>query len=329
MVNGICSIREKYILGRLVLALLFLHLSADIAAAKILTIGIITNVGIHQRTVEGFKQGMVDIGYTEGQNVRYIFDGILDGDVDAIDAEIEKILAQDVDMLVTMANEVSLRAKVIIGGSGIPILIAGSSRPVEEGLLDSLGRPGGDITGVRVADNYAKTLEWLLAMLPDTRKVVVPYNPADSVSIVALDGLDGKAARLGIELICNPVASVEDAVAVIENLPEDVDAIYRMPSPTLDPRNEPLSHAAITRKLPMISCLPLDDAVLMTFSADLFRAGKQTARLAQMVYNGAKPSDLPVETCDAELTINLKTAEAIGVYIPDEILLQAETIIRQ
>jgi putative ABC transport system substrate-binding protein len=77
-----------------------------------------------------------------------------------------------------------------------------------------------------------------------------------------------------------------------------------------------------------VACLPLDEAVLMTFSADLFEAGKQTARLADQIRQGKKPSELPVETCDATLTVNLKTAKKLGLHIPDDILLSAKTIIR-
>lgn len=298
------------------------------ASADIFTIGMITNVQIHAQTIEGFKAGMAEWGYSEGRNVRYVYNGVVEGGEKEIDAEIEDILAQDIDLFLTVANEVSLRVKERLKGSGIPILIAGSSRPVEEGLLESLGRPGGNITGVRVADNYAKTLEWLSIIFPGTRKVLVPYNPADAVSVVALDGLDASVAKMGIQLVCHPVTSLEEAVSIIENPPEDVDAVYRIPSPTLDSENSKLSRVAIARNLPLIACLPLDDAVLMTFAADLYKAGKQTARLAHLIRRGAKPSELPVETCDADLTINLKTAEEIGLYVSDEILLQAKTIVR-
>jgi len=311
-----------------VLGLLFLNCGGSQASAEDFTIGIITNVQIHVQTMEGFKAGMVELGYVEGKNTRYVYNGVVEGDANRIDAEIETILARHVDLLLTMANEVSLRAKKYLEGSGIPILIAGSSRPMEEGLLESLGHPGGDITGVRVADNYAKTLEWLSRIVPDARRVLVPYNPRDAVSVVALEGLDKSAAKMGQELVCQPVQSVDEAVSIIENLPADVDAIYRIPSPTLDSRNGDLSRLAISKGIPLVACLPLDEAVLMTFSADLFEAGRQTARLAHMIRRGVNPADLPVETCDADLTINLNTAERIGIYIPDEILLQAKTIVR-
>jgi ABC-type uncharacterized transport system substrate-binding protein len=162
----------------------------------------------------------------------------------------------------------------------------------------------------------------------ETDKVYVPYNPNDEPSTAALDGMNIAASRMGIELVLDEVYSVEEAVVAIERLPGDIDAIFRIPSPTLDQRNHDLSQAAIKRKLPICASLPLDESVLLTLATDLSEMGKQAARLADQIFQGIKPADLPVETGEVFLTINLRTAETIGLYIPDEILVQANTIIR-
>jgi len=94
-------------------------------------------------------------------------------------------------------------------------------------------------------------------------------------------------------------------------------------------RNSELSQAAIDRGLTMAASVPLDEAVLLTCSTSVFDAGKQNSRLAHLIFQGAKPADLPVETADPTLTVNLDTAEKIGIYVPDEVLLQAKTIIRR
>jgi putative ABC transport system substrate-binding protein len=128
--------------------------------------------------------------------------------------------------------------------------------------------------------------------------------------------------------VLDEVHSVEEAVAAIESLPEDVDAIFRIPSPTLDPKNNELSQTAIKRGLPMGTGLPLGESVLLTLATNLFEMGKQAARLADQICQGTKPADLPVETGEIFMTINLKTAETIELDISNEILLQADTIIR-
>ena len=210
----------------------------------------------------------------------------------------------------------------------MPVVFGAVSKVVEKGIVESIHQPGGNLTGTQTSNQSPKALEWLLTITPEAKKVYVPYNPDDIASITILDELNKALPQLGIELLLDEVHSVEEAVAAIESLPEDVDAIFRIPSPTLDPRNAELSQAAIAQGLPMGAGLPLDEAVLLTLATDLFEAGKQTARLAHQIRQGSKPADLMVETTGIFLAINLKTAETIGLDIPDEVLLQADTIIR-
>jgi putative ABC transport system substrate-binding protein len=185
------------------------------------------------------------------------------------------------------------------------------------------------VTGTRVPFTSAKTLEFLLEVSPETAKIFLPFNPDDAVSLIVIDGLKEKLPQLGIELVYHEVTGFEDARAAIETLPDDIDAILRIPSPTLDPRSGELSQAAIRRGLPLVAGLPLDEAVFLTCASDFFTSGKQVARLTHLIHHGADPGELPVETTDPFLTINLDTAEKIGVYVPDGILVQAKTIIRR
>jgi putative ABC transport system substrate-binding protein len=245
-----------------------------------------------------------------------------------IEREIESLLAQDVDMLFTAGSAITLKARRAVSGKAIPVVFAAVASPVERGVVDSIPQPGGDLTGVQVGLEIPKALQWLVTIVPGAKKVYVPYNPDEEVSTITLAALDKAAAQLGIQIIGGQVHSVEEAVVAIESLPEDVGAVFRIPSPTLDSRNDELSRAAIRRRLPMGAGLPLDEAVLFTFAADMFAAGKQAARLAGRIREGVDPADLPVESAEIFLAINLKTAEAIGLDIQDTILLQADTIIR-
>jgi len=298
------------------------------APGKIYTIGIAGHTAFTNQVLEGFREGMPESGYVEGKNVNYIYcSRPLDNNDQIIDAELKKLLAQNIDMLLTAYNETALRAKKAVEGTDIPVLATVFSRPVEMGLVKTLSHPEGSVTGVQVADTMSKALELLGQIIPHTKKIYLPYNPDDPVSILYLYGLNKTASRLGIELVLHKVHSVEEAVTTIEGLPNDVDAIYRIPSPTLSPRNRKLSQAAIKRGLPMGSGTTLDEAALITFAAEPYNIGKQAARLAHQIRQGAKPADLPMETSEAYLTINLKTAEKIGLKIPDSLLLQAKTII--
>jgi putative ABC transport system substrate-binding protein len=298
------------------------------AMAKLFTIGVVNSVPVLSQALEGFKAGMAELGYVEGKDVKYIYHGLIEDNQKIIDAEIKDLLSRDIDMLLTVGNPAALRAKKAVEGTGMPVLVSSFHKPIESGLISSMPHPGGNITGVAGLDRASKALEWLKIIIPGLKKVYLPYNPDDAVSVVSISGLDKAAAKLGIELVLQKVHSVKEAVAAIESLPKDVKAIFRIPSPTLDPRNSELSQAAIKRGLPMGAVLQLDKEVLITLATDMYDIGKQTARLADQIRLGAKPADLPFETSDVFLTINLKTAEKIGLAIPYNVLAQAKTIIR-
>ncbi len=143
-----------------------------------------------------------------------------------------------------------------------------------------------------------------------------------------LAGMGNAPDQLGLTLVPYYTDSVDETVQAIRHLPPDMDAVLRIASPTLDDRNALLSRAAIERGIPMVSSVPLDAEVLLTVGGDLRGAGEQTARLAHLIFNGASPADLPVETAEALFTVNLETAAKIGLTIPEEVLARVHHIFR-
>ncbi|MBN1313415.1 MAG: ABC transporter substrate-binding protein [Anaerolineae bacterium] len=325
--RGKTRLRWNILIGMIVLGLLLAACSSP-RPPDPLTIGIVNHVESLTPAFDGFKAGMAALGYVEGEDVVYIYDGVIEPEYHALEREVEYLLAQDVEMLFTLGNLPTLVAKQVAAGTNIPIVFSPIMNPVEEGVVESLRCPGSNLTGVTNGTGTAKALEWLVTITPQADKVYLPYNPDDSVSLLVLSMLDEVPPQLDIEIVLGEVQSVEEAVAAIESLPEDIDAIFRIPSPTLDPRNRELSQAAIRRGVPIGGNLIMDEAVLITYAADDFEMGKQAARLADQIHRGVKPADLPVETAEFYITINLKTAEMIGLDIPDEILEQADIILR-
>jgi putative ABC transport system substrate-binding protein len=231
-------------------------------------------------------------------------------------------------LFLTVGNDTSLRAKKAVEGTDIPVLVASFHRPAETGLVKSLVMPGGNVTGVAGLDRTEKALEWLKVLTPGLKKVFLPYNPDDSVSVISLPGLDMAASQPDIEILYQKVHSVEEAIAAIKKLPKDVKALFIIPSPTLNPRNSEINQAAIGRGIATGSHIALEGGIMVTLATDFFLIGKQTSRLAHQIRRGVKPADIPFETSDVFLTINLKTAKRIGIHIPDDIIAQANTIIR-
>jgi putative tryptophan/tyrosine transport system substrate-binding protein len=298
------------------------------APIKIFRVGIISSRQIDESQLQGFMNGMTESGYTENKNIKYIYTGEIGINQMVIDAEINKMKTENVDLIITFGEGVTLRAKELLKGTDMPVVFGTEPWPVEDGLVESLSHPGGNLTGITLADSIPKALEWLVKITPNAKKVYVPYNPDDYFSATGISRVKKSAASLGINPVLGEVRSVEEAVKNIENLPKDIDAVFLIPSPTLTPRSKELSQAAIVRKVPIGSSLFSDELVLIKLASDFFDTGKKISKIANNILQGIKPADIPVEATEVSLVINVNTAEKIGLNIPDDILAQAKTIIR-
>lgn len=296
--------------------------------SKLFTIGVVAEFPAVTPTLEAFKANMTESGHAEGKDMTYIYHGPLGSDVKAIDNEIKNLLAQKVDLLLVISLLPAKQAKQAVAGTNIPVVFAPAHAVVENGLVESMNHPGGNLTGIQAGNEIPKALEWLVKITPQAGKIYVPYNPADEVSVEMLPIVEQIAAQLNVELVPGAVKSVEEAVAAIKSLPADIHAIFRILSSTLDPKNSELSQAAMKRGLPMGGFVRLDESMLFSMTIDPVEMGKQAARLSDQIRRGSKPADLPVEMAEVFLTINLKTAQVIGLDIPDEIVYRADKVIR-
>jgi len=319
---------KKMLLYGLVTSLLLLSFhGCDKTSSKPFTVGVVIALTAHTPCIDGFKAGMAELGYIESKNIIYIYNGPIENKQDVIDTEIKNLLSKHIDILF-ITGQPTLRAKKLLAGTNIPIVFSAAGYVRESGLVENITHPEGNITGVQVANTLEKAIDWLKTVKPDAKKIYIPYNPDDINSGLNLAFINNNKIKLGLEFIDGKVFTVEEAVSAIEKLPEDIDAILRFSSPTLDYGNNRLSAAAIKRRIPMISSVPLDEDVLLTFTSDFYKIGRQAARLAHQVRQGVKTSDLPIETAEAFMTINLKTAQKTGINIPDIVLVQAQKIIR-
>jgi putative ABC transport system substrate-binding protein len=199
--------------------------------------------------------------------------------------------------------------------------------PVGAGIVDSLRNPGGNITGITFGAQEARRLEWLIQVAPTIEEIYVPYNPDDRSAVLALEVVSEAAVALGVELITHEARNNEEITAAVENTPGEADAIFLLPDSLLGGR----ATEFVALQLPTSAANPGDltmHGVLTSYGVEQSSAGKQAARLADQILQGVKPSDLPVEMADFYLAINLKTAKAIGLDVPYEILQQADIIVR-
>jgi putative ABC transport system substrate-binding protein len=241
--------------------------------------------------------------------------------------EAESLVAQDVDLIFTIGTQATLRAKRAVEGTDIAVIFAPVIHPVEEGVVESARHPGGNVTGVQGGNTIPKALEWSLMLVLGATKVYVPYNRVDKASVTSVALLYDAAFTLGIELVLDEVSTPEEVMATIETLPED-GVFFMVALPSLGGID--FAEVATERGIAVGSYLSVitESGGLVSYATDHFFIGKQAARLADQVLRGTAPADLPVETSECFLTIDLKIAQAIGLDIPDEILGQADTIIR-
>ena len=261
------------------------------------TIGVINYTPALKTALDGFKAGMADLDYVEGENITYLYGGVLDPNPEEIDAKIQSMLAQGVDLLFTLGTLPTIRAKQAVEGTDIPVVFAPVIDPVGQGIVDSLHHPGGNVTGVQRGNTIPKSLEWLLTLVPETTHIYTPYHLDDEVSIASIASLREAAAILKVELMLDEVNSPEEVTTAIETLPEDT-AIFFVPMPSLESGVNDFVEAAIEHKIATTSLQPyhLETGVLVINDIDLFSVGKQAAGLANQILQGIAPADLPVET---------------------------------
>jgi putative ABC transport system substrate-binding protein len=273
-----------------------------------------------------FRQGLREHGYIEAQNIQFEFRSA-DGKPNLLPVLAAEIVRLKVEIIVASQTPAVVAAKQAT--TEIPIVMAAAGDPVGTGLVASLARPGGNITGLSgtTAELGGKILELIREMLPSTRRVAVLANAADPFTKPFLKQIEvgGRALDMGIQAIM--VRGTDEFAAAFAAMEQErADAVIVQPSL---PR-KPAIVLALKHHLPPISPTPLFPAEggLMSYSAkqnDLYR---RAAYYIDRILKGAKPADLPVEQPTRfELVVNLKTAKALGLEIPPMVLARADEVI--
>jgi putative tryptophan/tyrosine transport system substrate-binding protein len=317
------------VMGLLVITGLLLTGCGGAPQTKTYTIGVVNPSLNQDDTVKGFKDGMTELGYVEGKNITYIYDGPVS--VDKLDTVAQGLVQAKVNLILSIATSATKAAQQATIGADIAVVFIPVTDPVGAGVVASLTKPGGNTTGVTPATQEGKRLEWLLRVAPKIKQIYIVYNPKDQSPVLALKTVSETAAKLGVKLITREVSTTEEAMLAFKNTPKEADAIFLLPDTMVNARGADIYKLAIELKLPTSgpNVGRVNEGALTAYGVDLpIAARQQAARLADQILQGAKPADLPVETAQLFAAINLKTAQAIGLNIPDEVLQQANIIIR-
>jgi len=293
------------------------------------TIGIVNLTSALDPVVDGFKAGMAERGYTEGDNVTYLYEGPV-GNIEGLDAAVQKLVDADVDMIFSLSTPATIAAKRVTAETNIPVVFGTVTNPIVVGLVDSLTQHEGNVTGVRTGGSEPKTLEWLHTVVPNLQRVYIPYNPNDASSSSALQEVIETAGPMGVDIVSVETPTPDAVLTALQTVPEDIDGILLLPDSIVVAQIADIVAFALEQKIPLagINKEHVEAGALLAYGTDHLTVGKQAARLAQQVLKGTSPADLPIETAEFYLAINLQTASTIGITIDDTTLRQAATIIR-
>ncbi len=287
---------------------------------------------VNPHVLEAFRHGLREQGWVEGQNllIEYRFGQGLYESLPGLAAELVRL---PVEVMVTTSTPAALAAKAAT--STIPIVFIAAADPVGSGLIATWGQPGGNITGVGgdVDVNTGKTFELLKEVVPAATRVAVLGNPNNPFYGAALQKLQAAAQLLRLDLhvmeVRDPASDLERAFAALAH--ERVDALCMLPEPALEPYRTRIVELVAARRLPAIYGVRsfVEAGGLMYYASDLAAQARSASVMVDKILRGTKPAEIPAEyPMKFTLTLNLKTAKALGLTIPPHILALADEVIR-
>jgi putative ABC transport system substrate-binding protein len=281
--------------------------------------------------IEAFKAGLRELGYAEGRDYS-IEQRTAQSDLTRLPALVAELLALKVDVIILQGTPAAMAARNAT--REVPILIIAVSDPVGSSLAASLARPGGNITGLTngvASELYSKRLDLLHQILPGMRRVGFLYNPDNAANVQGLRQIEIDCARLGFRSVGAPVRKVEEIEGAFKTLLRDkVQGLIVTPSTSnFSWRGSIIQHAA-EHRLPAIYGGGgfAESGGLISYSANTSDMYRRVASYADKIFKGTKPGDIPIEQpIKFETIINLRTAKALGIKIPDIVMLRADKVI--
>jgi putative ABC transport system substrate-binding protein len=319
----------------LLIGLFFFYISEAILVAgqsKVHHIGILLVGTPDYPTLRGFLSGLSEAGYVAGKNLA--LDLGVKGSYDEIRAVAKGYHEKKVGVVVAFGETSTAIAMKEIPQT--PIIFIHAIDPIGMGFVKSLARPGMNLTGLMSYSGFemqAKRLEMFKEVVPDLRRVALLYNALGAPHHTAnLMAVRSAASKLGLALVEKPAKSAAEAEQTVASVSRNnADGMFIICSFLFDPAFKNLAASARQKRLPLNGCTTSqvsEEGGLWVYAPDIYQMGHRAAHYVDRILNGAKPADLPVERpMKFELVINLKTAKALGLTIPQSVLSYVDKVI--
>ncbi len=301
-------------------------------AGKVPRIGLLSPFS-HSDTAlwhRAFLEGLRDLGWVEGKTILIEY-RYAEGRNDRLPELVADLVRLKVDIIVTAVTNDALAAKDAT--REIPIVMVAAGDPVATGIVESLARPGGNITGLSQMNPelIGKRLELLKEIVPELSSVAVLWNPEDPISILGWKEIQLPARKLEVEAHSLEVRSPGDLDKALDEAARTrAGALVIMPNPVFVTNLKRIADFAARNRLPSIFHLRefANDGGLVSYGVDRSDLFRRAATYVDKILKGAKPENLPIEQpTKFELVINLKTAKALGLTVPPSLLARADEVI--
>lgn len=331
---GFSRIILLYSVGVLYACFVVFGTFAEAQQGKFYRVGVLVVGGADIAQIKGLREGLKNYGYIQGKN--------LDMEISAKETYdeypplVKSYKDKNVDVLVTIGGTATRVVKDL--APEIPTVFSFGSDPVKAGFVNSIARPGSNLTGVttRTGPEFqGKRLEIFKEAVPTLRRATVLYNargenPGHEMS---LNMLRESAPKLDVKLIAKPIKAISDLDTSLQTLSKDTtDGVFVIGASIFRTRFNTIVPAAMQKKLPVMGAEAFhvtEEGALLFYDSDRFHIGQRLAWYVDRILKGTKPQELPIEAPTYfELMINLKTAKQLGLTIPPNVLARADRVIR-
>ena len=300
-------------------------------AAKLPTIGFLVagTPSSHGQWVAAFVQRLRELGWIEGRTITIEYRWA-EGRSERFAEIAAEFVRRKVDVIVTSATEAVVAAKQAT--SVIPIVIAAARDPVGTGLVASLARPGGNVTGLSIqqTDVAAKRLELLREIVPGLRRLAILGNVSGPAVVLDMREAEAAARTLGMEVITSEIRRGEDIAPAFAALKGRAEALYLPIDPLVNTHRFRINTLTLAARLPTVHTSRewVEVGGLMSYGANVTDLFRRSANYVDKILRGTKPGDIPVEQPSKfDLIINLTTARALDLSVPESFLLRADEVI--